>query len=77
MPVANIGSNLGFFLFFFGFFFFRSGPLMVAGILLYSAAVLFTLVTLPVELNASRRAYDRLTNRNILVGDEVMGAKKV
>ena len=53
VPVANIGTNLGFILFFVGLFFFRSGPLMSIGIALYSAAVLFTLVTLPVELNAS------------------------
>ena len=50
---------------------------MNIGIVLYSAAVLFTLVTLPVELNASRRAMTELSNRNILVGDELTGAKKV
>jgi Zn-dependent membrane protease YugP len=42
-----------------------------------AAAVLFTLVTLPVELNASRRAMTQLENRSILVGDELSGAKKV
>jgi uncharacterized protein len=77
VPVANIGSNLGFILFFVGLVFFRSGTFMTIGILLYSAAVLFTLVTLPVELNASRRALAALTDRNILVGDEITGAKKV
>ena len=77
VPVANIGTNLGFALFFIGLIFFRGGPLLTIGIFLYSAAVLFTLVTLPVELNASRRAMVELSNRNILVADELTGAKKV
>ena len=77
VPVANIGTNFGFILFFVGLIFFRSGLLMTIGILLYSAAVLFTLVTLPVEINASRRALVELSNRNILVADELTGAKKV
>jgi uncharacterized protein len=77
VPVANVGSYLGWFLFIIGLVFFRSGPLMNIGILLFSAAVLFTLVTLPVELNASHRAMAALEDRNILVGDELTGAKKV
>jgi Zn-dependent membrane protease YugP len=77
VPVANIGSNLGFILFFIGFIFYRDPTLMNIGIALYSCAVLFTLVTLPVELNASKRAMTELSNRNILVSDELTGAKKV
>jgi Zn-dependent membrane protease YugP len=79
VPAANIGSNLGFILFFVGLVFAGSsgGLLMNAGILLYSAAVLFTVVTLPVEFNASHRAMTQLENRSILVGDELSGAKKV
>jgi Zn-dependent membrane protease YugP len=77
VPVANIGSNMGFILFFVGLVFYRNGLLMALGILLYSAAVLFTLVTLPVEFNASRRAMTLLENRSILVGDELAGARKV
>lgn len=77
VPVANVGSWLGIILFMFGLIFYRSGPLMSVGIILYSAAVLFTLVTLPVELNASRRAMTALADRNILIGDELTGAKKV
>ena len=50
---------------------------MNIGILLYSAAVLFTLVTLPVEFNASRRAMVQLENKSILVADELAGARKV
>ena len=77
VPTVNVGTNLGFILFFVGLVFFRSGLLMTVGIVLYSAAVFFTLVTLPVELNASHRALVALSDRNILVGDEITGAKKV
>jgi Zn-dependent membrane protease YugP len=77
VPVANLGSNLGFILFFIGLFFFRNPLMMNIGIALYAAAVLFTVVTLPVELNASKRAMTELSNRNILVADELTGAKKV
>lgn len=77
VPMANVGSYLGIFLFMIGLFFYRSGPLMTAGIILFSAAVLFSVVTVPVELNASRRAMRALEDRNILVGDELSGAKKV
>jgi uncharacterized protein len=77
VPVARIGTNFGFILFFVGLIFFRSGLLMNIGIVLYAAAVLFTVVTLPVEFNASRRAMAQLSDRNILVADELTGAKKV
>ena len=77
VPVANLGSNLGFILFFFGLIFYRNGLLMSLGIILYSAAVLFTIVTLPVEFNASKRAVTLLENRSILMGEELDGAKKV
>jgi Zn-dependent membrane protease YugP len=79
VPAANIGSNLGFILFFVGLFFAGTwGPtIMNLGILLFSAAVAFTLVTLPVELNASRQALGLLSDRGILVAQEVDGARKV
>lgn len=80
VPVANIGSNLGIVLFMIGLFFgyYRNvGWLMNAGIILFSAAVLFTLVTLPVEFNASKRAVKELENKSILMGSELVGAKKV
>jgi Zn-dependent membrane protease YugP len=79
VPVANIGSTLGMWLFIIGIFVASSGShvLMNAGILLFSAAVLFTLVTLPVEFNASSRAMTLLTNKSILMGDELKGARKV
>ena len=47
------------------------------GIILFSAAVVFQLITLPVEFNASNRAIKILENRGILYSDEVSGAKKV
>jgi Zn-dependent membrane protease YugP len=77
VPVANLGSNLGIILFIVGLAFYQNSLLMCIGILLYSAAVLFTLVTLPVEFNASRRAMTLLENRSILMGHELEGAKKV
>ena len=80
VPVANIGSNLGMMLFFVGLLLGASGGvpwLMNLGILLFSAAVLFTLVTLPVEFNASHRAIRELENKSILMGAELAGAKKV
>ena len=80
VPMATTGSNLGMILFFVGLIFGASlGMPWLAdvGIILFSAAVFFTIVTLPVEFNASSRAMQQLTNRGILVGDEAVGAKKV
>lgn len=79
VPVANIGSTLGIWLFIIGMIISSSGSeiLMNAGLLLFSVAVLFTLVTLPVEFNASSRAMTQLTNKSILMGDELKGARKV
>ena len=80
VPVANIGSNLGILIFFVGLIFGASQGipwLMNVGILLFSAAVLFSVVTLPVEFNASRRAMQQLENKSILVGAELVGARKV
>ena len=47
------------------------------GIIFFSVAVIYQIVTLPVEFNASRRALNILENRNILYGDEIKGAKNV
>jgi Zn-dependent membrane protease YugP len=76
-PAASFGSNLGFILFFIGLIFTRNTILMNAGIVLFSAAVLFTVVTLPVEINASRRAMRELSDHTILVATELDGARKV
>jgi Zn-dependent membrane protease YugP len=78
-PVANLGSSLAFPLFFIGFIFSRSGPsiLMDLGILLFSGAVVFSLITLPVEFNASKRALVLLRDGGYLQADELEGARKV
>ncbi len=49
----------------------------IAGIVLFSISIIFELVTLPVEFDASRRAIQTLDNTEILYGDEIKGAKKV
>jgi uncharacterized protein len=78
-PIANFGSNLGFFLFFIGIVFFRGNNFLLdLGIILFSFFVAFTLLTLPVEFNASNRALVMLTDRGYLrQGEEIDGAKKV
>jgi Zn-dependent membrane protease YugP len=79
-PVASLGSTLAFPLFFLGFIFSqKSGPsvLMDLGIILFSAAVLFSVITLPVEFNASKRALAVLQERGYLNGAEMTGARKV
>jgi Zn-dependent membrane protease YugP len=77
-PVASIGSTLAFPLFFIGFITSR-GPsvLMDIGILLFAGAVVFSVLTLPVEFNASRRALARLGERGYLRGQELDGARRV
>jgi Zn-dependent membrane protease YugP len=77
VPAANLGSNLGYILFLAGLIFFRSPLLVNVGILFFSAAVLFTVVTLPVELDASRRALASLSEKGILVSNEIDGARAV
>ncbi|MFA9463875.1 MAG: zinc metallopeptidase [Velocimicrobium sp.] len=78
VPVANFGSTISWPLILIGFFITGSGSLLVEiGILLFSLAVLFQIVTLPVELNASSRAIRILSNSGILYEDEVKGAKRV
>ena len=76
VPVANFGSQLAFPLFFLGLIF-RYQPLLTAGILLFSAAVLFTLVTLPVEFDASRRAVAALRQTGMVTEEELGGIKEV
>ncbi len=75
-PVARFGSSLAFPLFFIGFLF-TAPRLMDVGILLFSAAVVFQVATLPVEFNASSRALTLLRSRGILINDEVNQAEKV
>ncbi|NLD45688.1 MAG: zinc metallopeptidase [Clostridiaceae bacterium] len=76
VPVAGIGSSLGFPLAIAGIFL-SFGPLVTVGILLYTVAVLFYVITLPVEFNASSRAIRTLEDTGILDYDEIDPAKKV
>jgi Zn-dependent membrane protease YugP len=78
-PVASLGSTLAFPVFLAGFFFTgrSSATLMNIGILLFTGAVAFSLVTLPVEFNASKRALALLEERRFLTPDEMVGARKV
>ena len=76
VPVANIGSTVGPWCAIMGLILNR--PVFITiGIFLFSAAVLFYLVTLPVEFNASARAMAILKDQNVLTDDELKGVKKV
>jgi Zn-dependent membrane protease YugP len=75
-PVVSLGSWLAMPLFFVGLLL-SSMRLLDLGIILFSVVVLFQVVTLPVEFNASDRAMAILGGRRYLVGDEVDGAKRV
>ena len=78
VPVANFGSAISWPMILIGVMIGGLGsPLVEIGILLFSLAVLFQLVTLPVEFNASARAVRLLDSQGILVGDEVSGTRKV
>ena len=85
VPAANIGSTLGWILIFGGVILMGLSKAMsefgvliaTAGILLFAAAVLFTLVTLPVEFNASTRARQMIKDTGLLVGQEYEGASAV
>lgn len=76
VPVANFGSGISWFLLLAGIMF-SMPPLITIGIVLFSAAVLFQIVTLPVEFNASRRALRILQETGILGPTEGHSAKKV
>ncbi len=82
VPAANIGSTLGWILVFGGLLLMGLSQVFgemvaIAGILLFSAAVLFTLITLPVEFNASSRARQMIKDTGLLVGPEYEGASAV
>ncbi len=76
VPVANLGCNIAPLLIIFGIIL-SFEPLVIFGIVLYSAIAVFQLVTLPVEFNASGRAIRTLDSMEILTDDELKGAKKV
>ena len=77
VPIVNIGSNLSWVFIIAGIFLGMNQSLIHFGIILFSLAVVFQLVTLPVEFNASARALKILGNTGIMYGDEVAQTRKV
>lgn len=79
VPISSLGSKLAFPLIIFGAFLNNNSgyKLIVIGILMFALAVAFTLITLPVEFNASSRAIAILQEDGFLDTDEIGGAKKV
>ncbi len=76
-PITNIGTNIGLWIAILSIIFGLSQTLTDVGILLYSLGFLFTLVTLPVEFNASHRALVMLEDYGMLTGDENKEARSV
>lgn len=76
VPVVNIGSSAAIPLFMMGLIF-SWKPLVTIGILAFSLSVLFSLVTLPVEFDASRRAVRMLADGGYVTGEELTGVQKV
>lgn len=76
VPTANIGSSMGWIVIMIGFFVSSMG-LVKLGIILFSATVVFQLVTLPVEFDATRRAKELVVNYGILAPQERVGVDKV
>jgi uncharacterized protein len=85
VPAVNLGSQLGFGVFFLGFILAAwigvglpfATTLIWAGIFLISGTAIFSIVTLPVELNASRRALAMLRSSTLVQGNELNDAKSV
>lgn len=76
VPAAQFGSSLAPWLFMGGLLL-NFTSLAWVGVIMFAAAVLFTLVTLPVEFDASARAKKLLVSHGILIGDEIEGVNKV
>lgn len=77
VPVVNIGSNIGMPLILLGVLLSWNQTLIQIGIWAFALTVLFQLVTLPVEFNASRRAVQRVEQYGLLTTEESTGCKKV
>lgn len=79
VPVANFGSAIAWPLILIGFLFTSESSMIfvLLGVIAFSAAVLFQLVALPVEFNASRRAIDMIEQTGLLDENEIRGTKKV
>lgn len=78
LPMAKIGSQLSWILILLGLVFTTKVGfvLLYIGIVLFSLSVLFTIATLPVEFNASKRALECIRESDLLYGDEYTGAKR-
>ena len=76
VPICNIGSIGSYIAILLGIFFSRSG-LITLGAVLFSGIVLFNLVTLPVEVDASRRAMAEVDRLGLLTDEERIGGRKV
>lgn len=76
VPVASFGSNISIFLIIGGFLLGMTG-LALAGIVFFAAAVLFQLITLPVEFDASNRAMSQLVSTGVIRNEEERNTKKV
>lgn len=77
VPAANFGSRLGIPIILLGVLLGSNGMLIQIGIWVFSLAVLFQIVTLPVEFNASRRAVGMVEQYGILSGEELKQTRKV
>ncbi|MHB8808136.1 MAG: zinc metallopeptidase, partial [Anaerolineaceae bacterium] len=76
IPTVQLGSWLGPIIFFIGYFF-SNDNLAIIGLALFSAVALFSILTIPVELDASKRAKAILVNEGILYSNEIEGVNKV
>ena len=81
IPITNVGSRLAMPMVILGILFsaYSGGAIQIAyaGVILFSATVLFQLFTLPTEFNASRRAMAAMRNQSLLFEDELPGARRV
>ena len=77
VPFANFGSKVGVPCIFVGVIFSFLQPLITLGVILFSFGVIFQLVTLPVEFDASARALETLKEMGLLTGDELGGSRAV
>jgi len=76
LPVANIGSSMGFTIAILGYFM-GLDIIVNIGVILFAAVVLFQFITLPVEFNASSRALKVIDETNMLYDEEIPKARKV
>jgi Zn-dependent membrane protease YugP len=76
VPVANLGSNAAYIIFFVGFMFHLT-TLVYVGIALFCGVVFFQVVNLPVEFNASTRAKQQLVGLNIINQQQLVEVNRV